>query len=263
MKKKKFLWKNITINYYENGKGKPLVLIHAFPFSASIFQHQIKYLSNYHTIAPDLPGFGKSPPLEKDTPFTMENMADMIASLCDHLNFEKIALLGVSMGGYISLAFANQYSSRLSALIISNSKATADTTEKVEERKITAKNVVIEGSSILLGMIPKLLSNSTVKNNPTIVYNIKNKILTTNTNSIASALLGMASRKDMNHILAKLKIPILIITGNEDTIITTEDINSMASFAKQAIIIKIKNGSHLSNIDNPDEYNKAIIDFLN
>jgi len=115
------------LSYHEQGAGKPLVLLHGFPLDRRIFDHQIGELSkNSRVIAPDLPGFGQS---KSDKPFTIESLADHVHALLAGMNALPCTLGGLSMGGYVALAFAKKYSQDLTSLLLLDTRSGADTAE--------------------------------------------------------------------------------------------------------------------------------------
>src|SRR5438067_7055129 len=117
----------VPLGYHEQGAGQPLVLLHGFPLDWRIFEKQIAALSkNLRVIAPDLPGFGQS---KSDKPFTIASLADDMHEFLRSMNALPCALGGLSMGGYIALAFAKKYSKDLTALILMDTRSEGDTPE--------------------------------------------------------------------------------------------------------------------------------------
>src|SRR5437868_8707627 len=113
-----------TINYTDKGEGHAILLVHGFPLSNRMWMSQIDALSATHrVIAPDLRGFGHSPPAG---PFTMESLADDLHALAQELRLVPFVLAGLSMGGYVSLAYVRKYPDTLRALILLDTKAEAD-----------------------------------------------------------------------------------------------------------------------------------------
>src|SRR6185369_8836359 len=119
---------NLKIAYTEAGSGRPVVLIHGYPFNRSLWNEQVAALSaNHRVIAPDLRGFGESE--ASDGTATMNRMAQDVALLLDHLEIARATIAGLSMGGYVALAFYKQFASRVRALILADTRAQADTDE--------------------------------------------------------------------------------------------------------------------------------------
>src|SRR5262249_15061174 len=118
-----------TLSYDDTGRGTPVVLLHGFPLSRAMWRPQVEALKDaYRVIAPDLPGFGGSAVL--DGPSSVEAMADTVAYLLDHLQIrEPVVLGGLSMGGYVALAFARRHPDRLRGLILADTRAEPDDAE--------------------------------------------------------------------------------------------------------------------------------------
>src|ERR1044072_2918713 len=151
---------NINLAYTDTGVGRPLVLIHGYPFNRALWTEQLPALSNDHRIiAPDLRGFGESD-ASQDTS-TMNQLAADVAALMDHLEIPRATIGGLSMGGYVALAFYKQFRSRVRALVLADTRAQADTDEGKQTRAQQAEKALSEGmAGIADGMLPKLLTPS-------------------------------------------------------------------------------------------------------
>src|ERR1051325_10675003 len=113
---------DIQIAYTDTGIGRPVVLIHGYPFNRSLWNEQVAALSSsYRVIVPDLRGFGETD--ASDGAATMNRMAQDVAQLMDHLEIPQAVIGGLSMGGYVTLAFYKQFPSRVRALILADSRA--------------------------------------------------------------------------------------------------------------------------------------------
>ena len=124
---------NINLEYTDTGVGRPVVLIHGYPFNRALWTEQIPTLSNSNRIiAPDLRGFGESD-ASSDTS-TMNRLAEDVALLMDHLKIPRATIGGLSMGGYVALAFYKQFPSRVRALILADTRAQGDTEESKQTR---------------------------------------------------------------------------------------------------------------------------------
>ena len=150
---------DIAMDYKVLGSGKPIVLLHGLALDASIWSEVVRlYEDQAQFILPDLRGHGKSETGNANG--SLEQFADDLKQLLDNLDFEKVSLVGHSMGGYISLAFAEKYPERLDNLIMLTSNARADDDDKRKGRLADAEKVLQEGSRFLAeGMAPKLSKN--------------------------------------------------------------------------------------------------------
>ena len=119
----------VSIEYDDIGNGVPLLLIHGFPLDRTLWRTQIARLSQlYRVVAPDLRGFGHSSETDGEA-VAMDQYAADLKALLDSVNVKQVVVAGISMGGYIALAFLAQYADRVKGLILANTRAIADTDE--------------------------------------------------------------------------------------------------------------------------------------
>jgi 3-oxoadipate enol-lactonase len=192
----------VTLATHDEGTGSPILFVHGFPLSHSMWQPQIfAFAGDHRVIAPDLRGFGRSDVTEGTV--TMEQHADDLADLLDELNVdEPVVLCGLSMGGYVAWQFQQKYRERLRGLILCDTRATADTPEGVENRKRLAKMVVENGSEAVASvMLPNLFSPKTGDRDPAVIDELRAIIVATSPQGIAAASLGMAERPDVTPLL--------------------------------------------------------------
>src|SRR3712207_5293933 len=120
--------RGIEMAYDDEGRGLPVVLLHGFPFDRTLWRDQIDALAPSHrVVAPDLRGHGETTAGEGDA--TMEEMARDVAALLDALGLERVVLGGLSMGGYVTLAFARLFPRRLRGLVLADTRPQGDTDE--------------------------------------------------------------------------------------------------------------------------------------
>ncbi len=262
MGRKIFQWNDYNISYYDEGSGDAVILIHAFPLNARMWEPQIKELRDqFRIITVDLPGFGDSRP----TPdlLTMELGADLINALLEHLNMEVATIGGLSMGGYVTMAFARKYPRKLGKMILADTRASADTDEARVKREEVAQQVLQEGTiPFVENMLNVILGATTLKKKPEVVNLVKEIMLEANPKAIAAAQRGMALRSDSFDVLEELRIPTLIIVGEEDTVTPKSDAESMQNALKNAALFTIGKAGHLSNLEAPSQFNLALESFL-
>jgi len=249
------------ISYVDSGSGNPVVLIHAFPADQRLWQPQQNELSKYfRVITLDLWGFGKSSEVDGKA-ITMTEYADEVRQLLDQLHIQKAVIGGESMGGYIALAFLKKYPERANGLILSDTQAIADTDEIKQKRELSALDVLKNGTSNLInGFMPKALSTSA----PEVTKQYLRHILDDQSSiTVASALRGMALREDLTTSLENASLPVLIVTGDEDMVISPIQSEVMHQNAKNSKLVIIANAGHLSSLEKPDEWNEAVIKYFN
>lgn len=253
---------DIQMAYTDTGAGRPVVLIHGYPFNRSLWNEQVTALSvNHRLITPDLRGFGESEASEGTA--TMNRMAQDVALLLDHLEIARATIAGLSMGGYVALAFYKQFAARVRALILADTRAQADTDEGKQTRAQQAEKALTEGmAGIADAMLPKLLTPETVSKRPEIVKRVRDMMLKTKPEGAAAALHGMAERDDQTSLLAKITVPALILVGAEDAITPVADSEQMHQAIAGSRLVVLEKAGHVSNLERTDEFNQALLDFL-
>jgi len=253
---------DIEMAYTDTGAGRPVVLIHGYPFNRSLWNEQVAALSAGHrVIVPDLRGFGESEGSEGTA--TMNRMAQDVALLMDHLGIARATIAGLSMGGYVALAFYKQFAARVRALILADTRAQADTVEGKQTRAQQAEKALAEGmAGIADAMLPKLLTPETVSKRPEIVKRVRDMMLKTKPKGAAAALRGMAERDDQTPLLAKIAVPTLILVGAEDAITPVGDSEQMHQAIAGSGLVVLENAGHVSNLERTDEFNQALLEFL-
>ena len=253
---------DIEIAYTDSGIGRPVVLIHGYPFNRSLWNEQIAALSSsYRVIAPDLRGFGESESAPGTA--TMNVMAQDVALLLNHLGIARAAIGGLSMGGYVALAFYKQLPSRVRTLVLADTRAEADTEEGKQTRAQQAEKALNEGmAGIADAMLPKLLTPETVSKRPEVVKSVRDMMLKTKPEGAAAALHGMAERDDQTALLAKITVPALVMVGAEDAITPVADSEKMHAAIPGSRLVVIENAGHVSNLERSEQFNDALLSFL-
>jgi len=254
---------DIQLAYTDTGLGQPVVLLHGYPFNRTLWAEQVGALSNrYRVITPDLRGLGES----DATPgaATMNRMAQDVAILLDHLEISRAVIGGLSMGGYVALAFYKQFPSRVRALVLADTRAQADTEEGKQTRFQQAEKALAEGmAGIADSMLPKLLTPETVSKRPELVKRVRDMMLKTKSEGAAGALLGMAERDDQTPLLSQISCPALILVGREDPITPVRDSEKMNREIAGSRLVVIENAAHVSNLERTEQFNNELVRFLN
>ena len=252
-----------TLSFTDVGTGPVLLLVHGFPLDHSMWQPQLESLSDtYRIIAPDLRGFGASGGATET--ITMEQFADDMAALLDALGInEPITFCGLSMGGYVAWQFWRRHATRLSRLILCDTRAIADSEEVARGRAMMAERVLSEGSSIVAeAMLPKLFAEATARDDSNTVEATHRVMAATAPAAVAGALRGMALRPDMTKELPNIDVPTLVICGEHDVISPPDEMRSIADKLPNATFVEIAGSGHMSPLEAPATVNAAIRDFL-
>jgi pimeloyl-ACP methyl ester carboxylesterase len=258
----RFTSHHVTFEYDDLGNGVPLLLIHGFPLDRSLWRSQIESLQNAaRVIAPDLRGFGQS----GDAPETlsMDDYAADLKALLDALNVKQVVVCGLSMGGYIALAFLVRYSGMVKGLILANTRAGADSDQAREARYANAQKALDEGTpAIVEGLFPKMLTEDTIARRASLATYVRSMMSHQPAGGVAAALRGMAARPDRSEWIKSINIPTLIITGGADTLIPPGESEAMHKAIAGSKLVVIPDAAHLSNVENPDAFNAAVREFL-
>jgi 3-oxoadipate enol-lactonase len=256
--------RDIEMAYDDEGRGEPLVLLHGFPFDRSMWREQSRaFGETCRVVAPDLRGQGETSLGETKGAATMEEMAADVAALLDGLNIERAVVGGLSMGGYVALAFCRAFPGRVRALVLADTRAQGDTEDARRTREETALRALSEGMApIADAMMPKLLSAGTRERRPETVARVREMMLATKPEGAAAALRGMALRRDQTDLLEEIEAPTLVVVGSEDAITPPAEAEAMRDKIKGARLVVMEGAGHLSNVERPEEFNRALSDFL-
>jgi pimeloyl-ACP methyl ester carboxylesterase len=251
---------NRSLHYLDEGKGTPLLLLHAFPLSAEMYRRQIEVLSRRcRVIAPDHRGFGQSAPAEE--PAEMTALARDALVVLNSAGVLDAVVGGVSMGGYAAMAMLELAPERVRGLILADTQAYPDDEAGQARREETAQAVLAGGMRVLVdGLLPKLLAPSA---SPALRAEVAALILANPKEGAAAALRGMALRPDSHDLLAAYGGPALIVVGQEDELTPLPKAQAMAKRMPQAKLVAIAGAGHLANLEAPVAFNHAVEGFLN
>jgi pimeloyl-ACP methyl ester carboxylesterase len=251
----------VTFYYEDRGNGPPVVLVHAFPVDSRMWESQLSDLSSHwRVIAPDLRGFGRS---TASDPLTIESMAADLHALLGEIGALPCVLGGISMGGYIGLAYALKYATDLRALILIDTKAEADNSEQKEARMANARLARAEGAkAIAEKMLPKMLADETPHRRPAVSAALRKLMEQCPPATIEHALLAMRDRPDQSANLSSIPVPALVIVGENDSITPIAAAQSMQNRIPNAQLAVIRGAGHMSPMEQPAQVNRAIRQFL-
>ncbi|MDF2959462.1 MAG: hypothetical protein K0S39_1197 [Paenibacillus sp.] len=251
---------NVRIGYKEKGEGQAVVLLHGFCGSSSYWNKLLPLLpDNYRFIMPDLRGHGNSGAPAGN--YTMEVFADDLAELLKHAGTERAVVLGHSLGGYVTLAFAERYPHLLTAFGLIHSTAFPDSDSAKEGRKKGMDTIREKGLPVLIdGLIPKLFAPDHVKTMPEAVNEAVQIGVSTNPEGAIRTLEGMRTRPDRNEVLAEAKMPVLLVAGVHDQIIPVERTFSVSG--GQIAQRQIENAGHMSMVEAPEKLANVLMDFI-
>jgi pimeloyl-ACP methyl ester carboxylesterase len=231
----------VELAHTERGTGRPLVLLHAFPLSSAMWQG---LELPCRVIAPDQRGFGGSP-LGADPP-SLGECADDVLALMDRLGLEQVALGGLSMGGYVAMELLRRAPGRVSALLLADTKAQADTAEQREGRLRTAEAAEREGTAQLADQVlPALLGGTSLDRRLGVVARVRDLVAAAPPATVAWASRAMAGRPDSFDVLSPVA-----------------QAQQMADALPQGRLVVVPEAGHLSAVEDPEAFGAAVTAFL-
>jgi pimeloyl-ACP methyl ester carboxylesterase len=244
-----------TLTYERLGAGIPLVLIHGFPLDRSIWKDVTPLLeSNFDLILPDLRGFGKS--VAGTSVWTMNDLAEDITCLLDHLGIESAYLAGHSMGGYVALAFAKMHPRRVRGLALVASQTAADAPEKQEDRLAQAKRIGSEGiSETAAGMTTKLSADVRIQGI------VRELMLKQEPAGFIGSLHAMAGREDTLSVLTGSAFPVILIHGDADSLIPVQRARDIQVAVPRARLFLIPGSGHMPMMEAPQKVAEGLASF--
>lgn len=258
---------NTLLHYVDIGvsTAAPVIFIHGFPFSHSMWTFpggQAEALAGTHrVIAYDVRGHGESE--VGDGQYTVEFFVDDLIELMNHLSVKSAVAVGLSMGGYIALRAHERNPDRFRALVLCDTLSEADSNEGKIKRAALIRHVKMNGPRIFAEEFVKNVfapENLTAKEEA--VRMIRSIIERTAPLAICGTLLALASRTDTTASLPSIKVPTLIMVGEHDKLTPPSASESMREKIPNAEMHILSGAAHMSNIENPAEFNKHMVEFL-
>lgn len=257
-----------TLSYQDQGKGHPLLLGHSFLWDSQMWAPQIACLKEtYRCIAPDLWSHGQSDPLPQPTT-TLEKLANDYWDFTQALSLEKFAVIGLSVGGMWAVHMALAHPESISALVLMDTSVEAEPapTQKVyfammdelaKDKKFTP--------SFADKVAPYFFAKNTAVEQPQLVGSFINSLLVTPENHIAGKVaLGRAifSRDSLMTQLFQIKIPTLVVVGEEDIPRPVKEAEAMARCIPGADLVVIPKAGHICTLEQPERVNEVLNTFL-
>ena len=223
----KLIYKNISVNYSDTGKGTAVVFLHGFLENSTMWDFfEAEFSKKYRVITIDLLGHGETECLGYI--HTMEDMADMVHAVLHELRIRKAIFTGHSMGGYVALAFAELYPDMVKGIALQNSTSRADSDERKLNRDRAIKAVKQSYTNFVRMSIANLFSEDNRERLAPEIEAVKEEALKTPLQGIVAALEGMKTRKDREVILHFAPYPVLLVLGKKDPVMNyTESIDQI------------------------------------
>ncbi len=253
----------VTLCYDDIGEGSvPVIFIHGFPFDKSMWKPQLDFLqSSQRVIALDMRGFGKS--TRGNFKASISLVADDLIQFMDALEIDSAVICGLSMGGYVALNALNRYPEKFNAIILSDTQCIADSAEAREKRFKTIQQIEANGlHEFAEGFVKNIFCKDSLATKTELLDRIKNIILSTEPQSITETLVALAERSETCSILNSISIPALILCGSEDVITPPAQSEFLKDNIKNSEWHRIDHAGHMTNLEQPDEFNKHVKKFI-
>jgi pimeloyl-ACP methyl ester carboxylesterase len=246
------------IGFDDRGRGDPVVLLHPFPFSRAVLEPVATALAgSCRVISVDAPGFGESP---LGAPYAIADLADDVAGLLDALDVPRAALLGMSMGGYTALAFAARHAGRLSALVLADTRAAADSPETRAKREAALATVRDKGGAAYLdgGALVPMLSGGA----PEALRRHVRARAESRDDSLIAGIQALRDRPDRTSELEAIPCPTLVICGAEDPISPPAEMRGISERIRFAEYVELPGAGHLAHLEAPESFMSAVTELL-
>jgi len=244
------------------GSGAPVVLLHPFPVHHEFWSPLAQQLSNrYRLIMPDLRGHGDSG--LGDGPATMQKHAADVARVMTAAGVDRPSLIGGSIGGCVRFELWRRFRERVSALVLCNTKAGADTQQARAARLQSADDVLKTGTELFFeGMLQKVLAETTRKSRPDLVDGALRMMRKMSPEDVAGVQRGMAERPDSIPTAQTINIPTLLITGDEDSATGVAEAEVMKQNIRGSEMKVVAKAGHYSPWEQPEEVGRLLRQFL-
>ena len=241
----------------------PVLFIHGFPFDSAMWRHQIAALSRWERVVPDLWGAGLVNIPAAAGPFSLADQATRLVGMLDDLQVDQVVVCSQSMGGYITFELLRAFPARVRSAILCSTKATADTPEAKRGRDTMAAKAEREGTgAIAAELVPRLLARVTRERQPAVVHEVTTMIERQPVYGMVVTLRALRDRPDSTPLLGQIRIPILVVAGDEDQITPAEGMKEMARAIPGAEFTVIPGSGHLAPLEHPQAVNDAVNTFL-
>ncbi|MBL8149270.1 MAG: alpha/beta fold hydrolase [Blastocatellia bacterium] len=248
---------------FGDSQNPTIVFTHSLLCDGEMFNDLIERLSSqFHIINIDQHGHGESGYPEA---FSLEDMVADYIKVLDQLGLNLVHWAGLSMGGMVGMRLALAYPHRIKSLILMNTSAQTPKEEHLENQLALA-NAIREGSaaSVVDAILPFFFCQTTYYHQPDLVDKYRRKFSSyRNTEGIYQAAMAVFYRSDISEKIREIKLPTLVIVGQEDVATPVEESEFIVSRIDGAVLKVLENTGHMSATEKPEEVAAIIERFFN
>ena len=243
------------------GEGPALLLVHGFPFDHTMWKHQLAGLGGWRRIAPDLRGAGASS--APSGGYSVARYAEDLVAVLDELDVHEAVVCGLSMGGYILFELLRRYPARVRAAVLCDTKAEPDDADAKRGRDELIDVTRRHGpGAVAERLVPKLLAPQTLAGQPDVVRHVWEMIRRVPVAGMIGALEALRDRPDSRPTLGTIRVPVLVVGGEEDVIAPRAGMEAMTAAIRGARFVPVPEASHLAPLEQPLAATRALAEFL-
>ena len=254
----------MRLHVQDSGAGPDscLVFLHAFPLNHTLWDAQSRWArAHFRVIAYDHRGHGQSE--TGSGQYAFESFVDDLFAVLDERGIKKTILCGLSMGGYVALRAVERAPERVQALVLCDTRSEADGNEAKLKRAATVKIIQDQGVPVFCeGFLKSALAPEAWAGNTAVLDHVRGMILQNSPAGITGAVLALAGRTDTTESLSRIRVPTLILVGEQDVITPPAAAQALQQKITGARLAVIPKAGHFSNLENPDAFNGPFQEFL-
>lgn len=251
-----------SIFYSDSGRGLPIVFLHGYCETSSIWNEFKNHLSRRNrVITVDLPGFGKSPRL--NYAFSLMDIAAEIKQALDEKRINNFVLIGHSLGGYVSLALAKQFPFAVKGLGLFHSSVFQDTPEKKENRTKLIEFIKSNGvKSFIKTFVPSLFYEKNRRNFEEIIEELSSAAEKTSPEMVMEYARAMRDRESSVDFIKRFRKPVMFIIGEKDQSVPLKKSLEQAVMPTNSHVLRLREAAHMGMFENTPETLKFVQKFV-
>lgn len=250
-------------SYEDQGEGiSTIIFLHGFPFDKTMWKGQMEFFKKkYRVVACDIRGFGNSK--AEKIPLSIDLFSEDLIAFMNKLNIDKAVICGLSMGGYIALNTIKRFPDRVQTLILCDTQCIADSEEAKQKRLKAIDEIILEGTTAFNErFITSIFHPDSLIQKKDVVEDLKKIVAANSQHIIISGLKALSERNETCDILDEIKVPTLIICGKDDVVTPLAQSEYMHTHISGSVLKVIEQAGHVSNLEQADEFNMIMSDFL-